>query len=71
MTLLGGLCVGSGVVESGCRTVVGPLKRLGMYWTVSGANAILALCRYVLSGRYEDFCAERANNPSIHAGIPI
>ena len=38
-----GLCVGSGVVESGCRTVVGRLKRSGMYWTVSGANAIPAL----------------------------
>ena len=26
-----GLCVGSGVVESGCRTIVGRLKRSGMY----------------------------------------
>ena len=42
-----GLCVGSGVVESGCRTVVGRLKRSGMYWTVSGANAILRL-RYIV-----------------------
>ncbi len=38
-----GLCVGSGVVESGCSTVVGRLKRSGMYWTVNGANDILAL----------------------------
>ncbi len=64
-----GLCVGSGVVESGCRTVVGRLKRSGMYWSVSGANAILALRCCVLSGNYEDFWAERAENPCIQAEI--
>ena len=64
-----GLCVGSGVVESGCRTVVGRLKRSGMYWTVSGANAILALRCCVLSGNYEDFWAERAENPCVQAEI--
>ena len=64
-----GLCVGSGVVESGCRTVVGRLKRSGMYWTVSGANAILALRSCVLSGTYEDFWAERAENPCVQAEI--
>ena len=64
-----GLCVGSGVVESGCRTVVGRLKRSGMYWTVSGANAILALRSCVLSGNYEDFWAERAENPCVQAEI--
>ncbi len=64
-----GLCVGSGVVESGCRTVVGRLKRSGMYWTVSGANAILALRSCVLSGNYEDFWTERAENPCVQAEI--
>ena len=57
-----GLCVGSGVVESGCRSVVGRLKRSGMYWTVANANAILALRCCLLSGRYEDFWANRADN---------
>ena len=39
-----GLCVGSGVVEAGCKTVIGErCKRSGMRWTVDGANAILAL----------------------------
>ena len=61
--------VGSGVVESGCRTVVGRLKRSGMYWTVSGANAILALRCCVLSGNYEDFWAERAETPCTGAEI--
>ena len=58
-----GLCVGSGVVEAGCRTVVGRLKQAGMHWTVNGANDILALRCCVLSGGYEDFWAQRAENP--------
>ena len=38
------LFVGSGVIEAGCKTVIGSrLKRSGMFWTVRGANAILAL----------------------------
>src|ERR1035441_4814975 len=43
-----GLFVGSGVVEAGCKSVIGSrLKRAGMFWTVRGANAIIALrcCR--------------------------
>ncbi len=56
-----GLCVGSGVVEAGCKTVVGErCKRSGMRWTVSGANAILALRSCVVSGRYEDYWERRA-----------
>ena len=39
-----GLFVGSDVVQAGCKTVIGTrLKRSGMFWTVRGANAILAL----------------------------
>ena len=38
------LFVGSGVIEAGCKTVIGSrLKKSGMFWTVRGANAILAL----------------------------
>ncbi len=37
--------------------------------TVRGANAILALRCSVLSGNYEDFWAERAENPPIQAKI--
>jgi hypothetical protein len=42
-----GLFVGSGVVEAGCKAVVGQrLKLSGMRWTVPGADAIIALrCR--------------------------
>lgn len=56
-----GLFVGSGVIEAGCRTIVGQrLKESGMYWSVKGANAIIALRCAELSGRLEDFWAARA-----------
>jgi hypothetical protein len=50
------LFVGSGVIEAGCKTVIGSrLKRSGMFWTVRGANAILALRCCQLNGRFEDY----------------
>ena len=52
--------VGSGVVEAGCRTVIGErLKQSGMRWSVRGANAIIALRGCIMSGRFEDFWAAR------------
>lgn len=54
------LFVGSGVVEAGCKTVIGSrLKQSGMFWTVRGANAILALRCSHLNGRFEDYWEER------------
>ncbi len=56
-----GLFVGSGVVEAGCRTVIGArLKRSGMFWTVAGANATLVLRCRRLSGRFEDYRENRS-----------
>lgn len=56
-----GLFVGSGVVEAGCKTIVGlRLKGSGMRWTVRGANAIIALRCADLSGRWEEFWEGRA-----------
>jgi hypothetical protein len=50
------LFVGSGVIEAGCKTVIGSrLKQSGMFWTVRGANAILALRCSHLNGRFEDY----------------
>jgi hypothetical protein len=50
------LFVGSGVIEAGCKTVVGHrLKQSGMFWTLPGANAILALRCSHLNGRFEDY----------------
>jgi hypothetical protein len=51
-----GLCTSSAVVESGCKRAIGTrLKLGGMFWTVNGANAIIALRCTRLSGRFEDF----------------
>jgi hypothetical protein len=56
-----GLFVGSGVIEAGCKTIVGlRLKQSGMKWTVRGANAIIALRCLALSGRWEQFWENRA-----------
>ena len=54
------LFVGSGVIEAGCKTVIGSrLKQSGMFWTVRGANAILALRCSHLNGRFEDYWEAR------------
>ncbi|MGA8617084.1 MAG: ISKra4 family transposase [Candidatus Sulfotelmatobacter sp.] len=54
------LFVGSGVIEAGCKTVIATrLKQSGMFWTVSGANAIIALRCCRLSGRFEDYWEAR------------
>jgi len=51
-----GLFVGSGVVEAGCKTVIASrLKCSGMFWTVDGANAIVALRCSLLNGRFENY----------------
>ena len=52
--------VGSGVIEAGCKTVIANrLKQSGMFWTVRGANAIIALRCCRLSGRLEDYWEAR------------
>ncbi len=54
------LFVGSGVIEAGCKTVIGSrCKQSGMFWTVRGANAILALRCCHLNGRFEDYWESR------------
>jgi hypothetical protein len=54
------LFVGSGVIEAGCKTVIGHrLKQSGMFWTVDGANSILALRCSHLNGRFEDYWESR------------
>ncbi len=55
-----GLFVGSGVVEAGCKNVIGQrLKQSGMEWSVRGANNIIALRCVMLSGRLEDYWESR------------
>jgi hypothetical protein len=44
------LFVGSGVIEAGCKTVIGKrLKQSGMFWSLFGANSTIALRCAVLS----------------------
>jgi hypothetical protein len=57
-----GLFVGSGVVEAGCKTVIGQrLKQSGMHWTVSGADSITALRCAEASSQWEAICNDRHN----------
>ena len=57
-----GLFVGSGVVEAGCKTIIGyRLKQSGMHWTLRGANAIIALRCLNLSGLWEQFWESRVS----------
>ncbi len=64
-----GLCVSSGVVEAGCKVAIGTrLKRAGMRWTVSGADASIALRCCILSRRFEDFWERRS--AAAGAGAP-
>ena len=52
-----GLFTGSGVVEAGCKTVIGQrLKQSGMHWTVTGADSIIALRCREASSQWEAIC---------------
>jgi hypothetical protein len=52
-----GLFTGSGVVEAGCKSVVGQrLKQAGMHWTTGGADAIIALRCREASSQWEAIC---------------
>lgn len=56
-----GLFVGSGVMEAGCKTVIGlRMKQSGMEWSLRGANAIISLRCMIRSGRIEDYWESRA-----------
>lgn len=48
--------IGSGVVEAGCKHVVGArCKRAGMRWTKQGADTVLALRTLSLNQRWEEY----------------
>jgi hypothetical protein len=54
-----GFFVGSGIIEAGCKSIAGVrLKQSGMFWTVRGANAIIALRCSRHNGRFEDYWDE-------------
>ena len=54
------LFVGSGVIEAGCKTVIGKrLKQSGMRWSVGGANSIIGLRCAVYSNKFDDYWKSR------------
>ena len=64
-----GFFVGSGVIEAGCKSVVGQrLKRSGMFWTVRGANYIIALRCCRLNGRFE---GKRKSNHTLNQQVAV
>lgn len=53
-----GYPIGSGMIESGCKTVVqSRMKQSGMRWSRSGAQAMLALRCLLLSDRWDELGA--------------
>jgi hypothetical protein len=55
-----GLFIGSGVIEAGCKTLIGSrLKQSGMFWSVAGANSIIALRCCQMNNRFEDYWEQR------------
>ena len=57
-----GLFYGSGVVEGGCRSVIGQrLKESGMFWTEIGATSVLNLRLALKSNRWDE-CWDRLHD---------
>jgi len=57
-----GLFIGSGVVEAGCKTVIGSrCKQSGMFWGTPGAEHVLALRCISASRRLDAFWKDRLN----------
>lgn len=57
-----GYFIGSGVVEAGCKTVIGSrCKQSGMFWSEPGAENVLALRCIHSSHRLPEFWKERLN----------
>ena len=62
-----GYFIGSGVVEAGCKTVIGGrCKQSGMFWSPSGAENILALRCIHSSRRLDEFWKFRLNEQAAH-----
>lgn len=68
-----GYFIGSGVVEAGCKTVIGGrCKQSGMFWSQSGAENILALRCIQSSRRTGDFWKHRLNEKAArNDGLPL
>ena len=57
-----GYFIGSGVIEAGCKTLVGKrCKQSGMFWSESGASNIIGLRCILRSRQWDAFWKSRAN----------
>ena len=57
-----GLFIGSGVIEAGCKSVIGSrCKQSGMFWSETGATHVLALRCIHASRRLDQFWKVRLN----------
>ncbi len=60
--------VGSGVVEAGCKSLVGGrLKQSGMRWNIPGATGILTLRTHQASGRFDRIWTQPNNQTATYA----
>ena len=56
--------IGSGVVEAGCKTVIGKrLKQSGMFWSTPGARNVLSLRCALHGNRFDSFWNQRTPSP--------
>jgi hypothetical protein len=64
-----GYFIGSGVVEAGCRTVIGQRAKLsGMRWSEDGVTHVLSIRCLIKSGRFDSFWRSQtqpASSPQI------
>lgn len=62
-----GFFIGSGVIEAGCKTIIGSrCKQSGMFWSVEGAENVLAFRCIHASRRVDNFWRHRLNQ---HAAL--
>ena len=55
-----GYFIGSGVIEAGCRTVIGArLKQSGMFWSTPGAENVMSIRSALLSNRFDPYWDEQ------------
>jgi hypothetical protein len=68
-----GWFIGSGVIEAGCKTVIGArCKQSGMFWSVPGAQNILAFRCIYASRRLDSFWKSRLNrHAALNDALPL
>jgi hypothetical protein len=60
-----GYFIGSGVVEAGCKTVIGQrVKQSGMLWSLSGADNVLAVRCALMNGDFESYWRQQGFFPA-------